>query len=118
MAASEINVSAVPASDAALLARYERTARPAEYQWPVWREAQLVKVSACLVEIERQIERQAATPPTQAPTIGEVTLACALGYLDFRFPELDWRASHPRATQWEAAFRKLPAMQATLPHEA
>ncbi|MNX21634.1 putative GST-like protein YibF [compost metagenome] len=104
--------------DAALLARYERTARPAEYQWPVWREAQLVKVSACLVEIERQIERQAATLATQALTIGEVTLGCALGYLDFRFPELDWRASHPRATQWEAAFRKLPAMQATLPHEA
>jgi glutathione S-transferase len=104
--------------DAALLARYERTARPAEYQWPVWREAQLVKVSACLVEIERQIERQAATLAAQAPTIGEVTLGCALGYLDFRFPELDWRASHPRATQWEAAFRKLPAMQATLPHEA
>ncbi|MNQ05792.1 hypothetical protein D3C85_185320 [compost metagenome] len=84
----------------------------------MWREAQLVKVSACLVEIERQIERQAATLATQAPTIGEVTLGCALGYLDFRFPELDWRASHPRATQWEAAFRKLPAMQATLPHEA
>lgn len=104
--------------DAALLARYERTARPAEYQWTVWREAQLVKVDACLGQIERQIEPQAATPPTQAPTIGEVTLGCALGYLDFRFPELDWRASHPRATQWEAAFRKLPAMQATLPHEA
>ncbi|WAI84853.1 MULTISPECIES: glutathione S-transferase [Achromobacter] len=104
--------------DAALLARYERTARPAEYQWSVWREAQLVKVDACLVEIERQIEPPTATLPTQAPTIGDVTLGCALGYLDFRFPELDWRASHPRATQWEAAFRKLPAMQATLPHEA
>ncbi|MCD0497796.1 glutathione S-transferase [Achromobacter sp. MY14] len=112
--------------DAALLARYERTARPAEYQWPVWRDAQLVKVGACLEQIEQQagelvrplIDPQTETLATPAPTIGDVTLGCALGYLDFRFPELDWRAGHPRATQWEAAFRKLPAMQATLPHEA
>lgn len=116
--------------DAALLARYERTARPAEYQWPVWRDAQLVKVGACLEQIEQQAgelinpltypltDPQGAALAAQAPTVGEVTLGCALGYLDFRFPELDWRASHPRAAQWEAAFRKLPSMQATLPHEA
>lgn len=100
--------------DAALLARYERTARPPEYQYAAWRDAQLAKVAACL----DQIEQQAPALATQAPTIGEVTLGCALGYLDFRFPEIDWRARHPGAAQWEAAFRTLPAMQATLPHEA
>lgn len=100
--------------DAALLARYEHTARPAAIQWPQWREAQLVKVRACLAEIEAQADDL----PRVHPSIGDLTIGCALGYLDFRFPELDWRAEHPRAATWFAAFNQLPAMQATLPHEA
>ncbi|HEY9272266.1 glutathione S-transferase [Achromobacter sp.] len=99
--------------DAALLARYEHTARPTAIQWPQWREAQLVKVQACLTEIEAQAD----SLPQAHPSIGDLTIACALGYLDFRFPELDWRAAQPRAAAWFAAFNQLPAMQATLPHE-
>lgn len=100
--------------DAALLARYEHTARPAEVQWPVWREALLTKIEACLAAIE-------AVAPDLAvdtPTIGEITLGSALGYLDFRFPELDWRSRCPQATRWNEAFQNLPAMLATRPHEA
>ena len=100
--------------DAALLARYELTARPTEMQWPVWRQALLTKVTACLGTIEAIAPELA----TAGPTIGEVAIGCGLGYLDFRFPELDWRASHPAATRWYAGFAQLPAMQATLPHEA
>lgn len=100
--------------DAALLARYELTARPAQWQWPAWREAQLVKVAAGL----DAIEEMASTLAVDRPGIGEVTLACALGYLDFRFPELDWRAGHPRAAQWNTSIQALPAMQATIPHDA
>jgi glutathione S-transferase len=98
--------------DAALLARYEHTARPEDKQWTAWREAQLVKVQAALATIEAQ----AAHLGCEAPSIGDVTIGCALGYLDFRFPELDWRAGHPLAAKWFAAFNALPAMQATLPH--
>lgn len=100
--------------DAALLARYELTARPPEVQWPAWREALLTKVAACLDSIEAIAPELA----TQAPTIGEITFGCGLGYLDFRFPELEWRASHAAAARWYARFEQLPAMQATRPHEA
>lgn len=100
--------------DAALLARYELTARPPEFQWPTWREALLTKVMACLAAIEAIAS---GLNPDQ-PTIGEITIGCALGYLDFRFPELDWRASCGIAARWNEAFQKLPAMQATQPHEA
>lgn len=99
--------------DAALLARYELTARPEDVQWPAWREALLTKVAACLAEIDAI----AGDLRTAQPTIGEITLGCALGYLDFRFPELDWRTSHPAAASWNEAFQSLPAMQATRPHE-
>ncbi|SMG51928.1 glutathione S-transferase [Paraburkholderia susongensis] len=98
--------------DAALLARYEFTARPEEKQWGGWRAAQLVKVAACLEDIETQ----AKTLATTHLTIGEVTIGCALGYLDFRFPELNWRDTHPKAAQWHAQMATLPAMRATVPH--
>lgn len=100
--------------DAALLARYELTARPAEVQWPAWREALLTKVEASL----NAIEAIATDLAVHRPTIGDITLGCGLGYLDFRFPELDWRTGHGHAARWYEAFQALPAMTATRPHEA
>lgn len=99
--------------DAALLARYELTARPVAFQWPEWREALMTKVVACLAEIDAI----AADLLTDDPSIGEITIGCALGYLDFRFPELDWRSQFGQAARWNEAFQALPAMQATRPHE-
>jgi glutathione S-transferase len=100
--------------DAALLARYETVARPESFQWPEWRNGQLVKVAACL----EAIDAQAASLRIEAPTIGEVTAGCALGYLDFRFPELRWRDERPEAARWYEAFQALPAMTATIPPDA
>jgi len=99
--------------DAALLARYEYTARPLDKQSEAWRAAQLVKVHACVAAIEKEAD----TLATVRLTIGEVALACALGYLDFRFPDLAWRNAHPASARWFARVLSLPAMQATLPHE-
>ncbi len=99
--------------DAALLARYEDTARPAEVQWPVWRQANLTKIHACLASIEAM----APTLGLLRPTIGEVTIACALGYLDFRFPELQWRDACPQAANWYARIDALPFMQQTRPYD-
>lgn len=97
--------------DAALLARYEHTARPADKQWPVWVQAQLHKIHAALGEIDSQ----AALWSRQPDDIGLITLGCALGYLDFRFADLDWRTGHPHATAWFAKFEQHPAMLATRP---
>lgn len=97
--------------DAALLARYERTARPAEKQWNGWIEGQQVKVRAAL----DAIERQAAQWSTAADDIGLIAIGCGLGYLDFRFPDLDWRASRPATAAWFAEFDQHPAMLATRP---
>lgn len=99
--------------DAALLARYELTARPVEHQWSAMREALMTKVIACL----DAIDAAATDLRVEAPTIGEITIGCALGYLDFRFPELDWRARCPDASRWNDAFQQLPAMQVTRPYE-
>lgn len=48
-------------------------------------------------------------------TIGEVTIACALGYLDFRFPDEPWRPGHPKLEAWYAEVSRTPAMERTVP---
>ncbi|WP_312670133.1 glutathione S-transferase N-terminal domain-containing protein [Pseudescherichia sp.] len=98
--------------DAALLARYEFSARPPEKQWRSWADAQLKKVAAALAEIERQ----ASGFSEQPHDIGLIAIGCALGYLDFRFAELNWRAGHPLTAAWFAVFDAHPAMVATRPY--
>jgi len=95
--------------DAALLARYEKTARPADKQWQGWIEGQLAKIRAGV----QAIEREAGDFPDHGADIGTITLACALSYLDLRFAELAWREGHPRAAAWFEAFSQHPAMVAT-----
>ena len=48
-------------------------------------------------------------------TIGEVTIACALGYLDFRYANEPWRPGHPKLEAWYAKVAALPAMARTAP---
>lgn len=49
----------------------------------------------------------------QAVDIGDLALACALAYADFRFPELSWRTGQPALNDWYAAFAQRAAMRAT-----
>lgn len=98
--------------DAALLARYEVMMRPQDKRSDEWRDGQLLKVAAALDRIE------AVLPSVRdAVTIGTITFGCALGYLDFRFPELEWRKGRPIAEAWFAEFDNRPAMAATRPRE-
>jgi glutathione S-transferase len=61
------------------------------------------------------LERAEAMPLEGAPSIGRIALLCALGYLDFRLPELDWRASHPRLAAWFATVQDWPMAAPTDP---
>jgi glutathione S-transferase len=52
---------------------------------------------------------------SEVPTIGEISVACALGYINFRLPDLDWRTSRPKLAAWFEKFSNYPSMQATQP---
>ncbi len=82
--------------DAAILARLEATwaGRSAEQRSQAWIDRQMVKVDAALVAISTGV---AAKPWCTGihMTLADVAVGCALGYLDFRFPQLAWRADHP-----------------------
>ena len=48
-------------------------------------------------------------------TIGEITIGCALGYLDFRYANEPWRPGHPKLEAWYAKVVKLPPLGETMP---
>lgn len=47
--------------------------------------------------------------------IGTIAIACALGYLDFRFADEPWRPDHPKLATWFEAVSQRPSMAATAP---
>jgi len=96
--------------DAALLQVYEARFRPEARRHPDWVAWQGGKVA-------RALDALATTPPTvgPAPTIGDISVACALGYLDLRF-EGRWRNDHPTLVAWLDAFdATVPAFAKTRP---
>src|SRR5579864_3572946 len=104
--------------DAALLGRYE-SLRPREFQWQEWTDAQLRKVRGALSSLEMECEADGLVGVAEgsAPTIGQVTIGCALGYLDFRYAGEAWRERHKRLSAWYEDFAKRRAMQLTVPKE-
>lgn len=47
--------------------------------------------------------------------IGHVAIGVALGYIDFRFPELGWRGGRPMIAAWYESFAQRPSARATVP---
>ncbi|MEQ9639465.1 MAG: glutathione S-transferase N-terminal domain-containing protein [Alphaproteobacteria bacterium] len=94
--------------DAAVPRRAE-TARPPEQQSPT-RLAQYVRsITQTLDALE------AEAPAFVGVNLGTIAVACALGYLDFRFADEDWRATRPKLAAWYAEFAERPSMQASAP---
>lgn len=94
--------------DAALLQVYEKRYRPEQHWVADWVELQSGKVSRALQVLE-------SAPPaiTPVPDVGQIGVACALGYLDLRF-EGKWRAEHPRLVAWLDDFAsRVPAFEKT-----
>jgi glutathione S-transferase len=48
-------------------------------------------------------------------TVGTLSVGCALGWLDFAFPDWDWRAGHLRLAAWYTDFAARPSMAETAP---
>jgi glutathione S-transferase len=94
--------------DACLLQVYEGRWRPVEKHEKKWVDYQAEKVKRAFDVLE-------AAPPVLGalPNVGEITLACALGYGDLRFAGT-WRKEYPRLVAWLDAFAaKVPAFEAT-----
>jgi glutathione S-transferase len=96
--------------DASILRVYETRWRDAAKHEPKWVEHQAGKVSRALAALE-------AAPPGRdaTPNVGQIAIACALAYQDFRFHGT-WRKDYPRLVAFLDEFAAaVPAFAATQP---
>jgi glutathione S-transferase len=96
--------------DLSVALRYETTFRPEQLRWQTWIDFQNEKVQRGLDKLESICNQFEPTP-----LIGEITVACVLGYLDFRFADLDWRAGRPALTDWFEQIMLLESLANTRP---
>lgn len=61
------------------------------------------------------LNNEAAALGAASLGIGHVCIGDALGYIDFRFPELDWRNGRGRIAAWHALFAQRPSFRNTMP---
>lgn len=97
--------------EAAVSMVYEKRVRPEEMQYQPWLDAQWAKAARALDAVEARWMSHLAGPLD----MGHIAMGCALGYLDFRHGDRDWRKGRDALTAWEAGFANRPAMRATIP---
>jgi glutathione S-transferase len=98
--------------DAAVGMTYERRFREGPgLVWQDWLDAQWAKVARSLDAWEARM-----MPLLHGSLTGaQIAVGCALGYLDLRHAERDWRAGREALASWERAFAARPAMAQTAP---
>lgn len=97
--------------EAALLMVYEARLRPGELRFAPWVEGQWAKIARALAMLETRWQDHLAGPLD----MGQIALACALSYLDFRHGARDWRSGHPGLAAWHEQMAARESMTATQP---
>jgi len=93
--------------DAAVLIRLEGTQRTPEQRCEGWVARQRRKIDDALVAMAQGLGGNAWCAGNRY-TLADISVGCALGYLDFRMPEIAWRDLHPNLARH---FEKLSLRQ-------
>ncbi len=94
--------------DAAFAIVMERK-RPDQQRSPEW----LMRWTSA---IRRSVAHFSTLIPTrEQPDIGDISLACALAYVDFRLGDLAWDAEAPTLRAWLSSISARPSLSATAP---
>jgi glutathione S-transferase len=102
--------------DAAVLARTEAvwTGRTKRQCSAAWIERQMTKIEACLVAMDKGLGEKPFCSGVQM-TLADIATGCALSYLNFRFPKLDWRSQHVNLTRLLDKLENRPSFASTVP---
>ena len=102
--------------DAAILARLEATwaGRSTGQRSSAWIDRQLGKVHAAVQSMSVGLGEQAFCSGVHL-SLSDISVGVALGYLDFRFPEIDWRGPHPNLHKLFDKLMQRPSFMETLP---
>jgi glutathione S-transferase len=102
--------------DAAILARLEATwaGRTKAQRSQAWIDRQMVKVTDAVKAMDRGLGEKPFCGGIHL-SLADIAVGCALGYLDFRFPQIDWRADHPNLGKLLEKLSQRPSFADTLP---
>lgn len=99
--------------DSALSMTYEARMRPEDKQYAKWSEAQWAKIHDACAALNNHWMDHLNGPLN----MGQIAVACALSYVDFRHDARGWRTGNDALANWYAAFNARPSMVATQPPE-
>ena len=103
--------------DAAVLARLEATwtGRSEGERSQAWIDRQLGKIHAALLSMARGLGDKPFCSGVHF-SLSDVAVGCALGYLDFRFAQIEWRAAHPNLAKLNEKLALRTSFVDTKPH--
>lgn len=103
--------------DAAILARLENNRPDPAQRSPTWVARQMGKIDATLESMSSGLGDKPFCSEGKY-SLADVAMGCALGYLDFRFPALDWRTRHPNLARHAVKLFARPAFSESMPPAA
>jgi len=102
--------------DASILARMEMiwTGRTKAQRSQAWVDRQMRKVDDSLKAMSQGLGEKPFCAGIHL-SLADIAVGCALGYLDFRFPQLPWRAEHPNLVKLLDKLMQRPSFADTVP---
>ncbi len=102
--------------DALILARLEANwaGRTKAQRSQAWIDRQIVKVHASLDAMAKGLGDKPFCAGIHL-SLADIAVGCALGYLDFRFPDIDWRATHPSLARLREKLAQRPSFADSIP---
>lgn len=102
--------------DASILARLEATwgGREDTQRSQAWIDRQMAKVQAALKAMSQGLGEKPFCGGIHL-SLADISVGCALGYLDFRFPEINWRTDHPNLLKLHDKLMLRPSFMETQP---
>jgi glutathione S-transferase len=82
------------------------------------RSTGVIERQTAAIEAAFGVADRASAKFPEHPTIGEIAIGCAIGYLDLRVPHDGWRDRYPQLARWLEIFSRFPSVQATKPPPA
>jgi glutathione S-transferase len=102
--------------DAAVLVRLERTLRPQAQQSQSWIDRQNAKVQAGLKAMSTGLAEKPFCSGNLY-SLSDVAVGCRLGWLNFRFPEIDWRGDYPNLAKLFDKLSERQSFKDTVPQQ-
>ena len=102
--------------EALVLARLESHwgGRPKEQRCQAWIDRQVGKAQASLKAMSQGLGEKPFCAGIYL-SLADIAVGCALGYLDFRFPEIDWRTAYPNLSKLQDKLMQRPSFADTVP---